>query len=514
MRRLLAALAGIACLLLLAGVATHAPARQTSPAVRISDLGSLGAGSGSWKILVLIYGRTDQSWIDGTGAPHHVIAQMTDAERQSAADAARQFTQTDIPQLTSGAMVPRVTVRLPERTLTNLDPNGPGFWPSPANTAPERDPSFDSVIVIWDPRGTSQVTGQPEWIGSAAGLTPSMGSGQTYETQIIESVFYGHRNVFKHEYGHSILSYFDASGKAPKPAVSNHTEAGAYVHCPTGGAYVWQDETLANPIPNSIYDNASGFTHDYYSGTAALAAQPTRCLGVTREAWALGGPVTPGPLSGWSQAKAIDEHGRIAGSTSTVTPAETPGDPHAFLRTDGKMVDLGGLAPGLSTAAGIAGHGATAWVVGASVSPSGETHAFLWQHGSCGTSARSAGRSAPRPASTRGARLQGGAPTGSGASARCCCLYGETQAHPRTASPRRCEGAAAAWPPGRGGGRRTLDARAARLRYVPRVRGGGTSLRNAASPWKNRPIETQRRSIIGSGWRGGTRAVYSRASVS
>ncbi|HEU5093419.1 MAG TPA: hypothetical protein VFT30_12085, partial [Nitrospira sp.] len=138
----------------------------------------------------------------------------------------------------------------------------------------------------------------PYWIGGAAGLGPSMGTGQTYAAIIIEATGYGHRNVFKHEWGHSILFYFDAMGLTPKPAVTNHAEVNQYVHWPTGDGYVWIDETDANPIPNSIYNNESGFTHDYYSGTTATADQPERRLGITPEAWMLGGPVTkPGTSS-------------------------------------------------------------------------------------------------------------------------------------------------------------------------------------------------------------------------
>jgi len=52
------------------------------------------------------------------------------------------------------------------------------------------------------------------------------------------------------------------------------------------------DEQPGSPIPNSIYNNQSGFTHDYYSGTTALAATPSQCLGIPRGAWAYGGPLT------------------------------------------------------------------------------------------------------------------------------------------------------------------------------------------------------------------------------
>ena len=246
-----------------------------------------------WRILTLIYSKTDLQFTDTQGVTHHVVGTMTQAQKDAAAAAARAFVTQDIPALDSRAMVPTITVRFPARTLTQLDPSGGGVWPSPANTAPELDPAFDSVIVIWIPDVVDQDTGEAMWIGSAAGLTPDMGTGQTYVSMIIDAATsYGHRNVFKHEFGHSITAFFQAAGTAPTPTVNNHTDATTYVHCPTGAAYVWVDETQANPVPNSIYNNASGFTHDYYSGTTALAATPTSCLGVTPYAWSMGGPVS------------------------------------------------------------------------------------------------------------------------------------------------------------------------------------------------------------------------------
>jgi len=245
-----------------------------------------------WKILVLIYDRTDAVVTDTAGVRHHMVGAMTRAEIERATLAATQFVETDIPALTSGNMIPELTIRYPDHALTQLDAFGQAWWPSPANTASDRDPAFDSVIVIWDPRVIDQYTGTGYWIGGGAGLTPPMNTGQTYATIIIEATGYGHRNVFKHEWGHSILFYFDAIGTAPKPTVTNHVNINQYVHWPTGDNYVWVDETDANPIPNSIYNNESGFTHDYYSGTTATADEPTRRLGITPEAWMLGGPVT------------------------------------------------------------------------------------------------------------------------------------------------------------------------------------------------------------------------------
>ena len=251
-----------------------------------------------WKILLLIYNKTDAVVTDTAGVSHHMVGAMTPAEVERATLAATQFVETDIPALTSGNMIPELTIRYPDHALTQLDSFGTAWWPSAANTASDRDPAFDSVIVIWDPRVVDQYTGTSYWIGGGAGLTPPMDAGQTYATIIIEATGYGHRNVFKHEWGHSILFYFDAVGTAPRPTVTNHANINQYVHWPTGDAYVWTDETDANPIPNSIYNNESGFTHDYYSGNVATADEPSRRLGITPEAWMLGGPVTkPGALS-------------------------------------------------------------------------------------------------------------------------------------------------------------------------------------------------------------------------
>jgi hypothetical protein len=247
----------------------------------------------SWKILALIYDQTDFSYIDQNGDPHHYVAQMSAQEVAAATDVVSIFVEQDIPELTSGEMVPTLTVRYPTAPLSSLTPFGTAWWPAPEDVAAERDPAFDAVMVIWDPRAMDLVTGLPETLNNAAGLTPAMGTGQTYTAIIFDAVVnYGHRNVLKHEFGHSITEFFDAAGTAPKPKVENHAVEGQYVHCGTGDAYVWLDESDANPIPNSIYNNVSGFAHDYYSGTTALAGDPSTCLGITPDAWAHGGPVS------------------------------------------------------------------------------------------------------------------------------------------------------------------------------------------------------------------------------
>lgn len=249
----------------------------------------------SWKILALIYDTVDFTYMDSVGITHHYYSEMTEQEKNQTEQVITQFVEEDIPALTSGNMIPTLTIRHPEQALTQLTSYWGGWSPAPWDVTSDLDPKYDSVIVIWKPWVVDDATGETIFIGAAAGLAYPMGMGQTYAA-IISDVFpgSGSRNVFKHEWGHNITSFYDAVGAAPKPGVNNHINATdiQYVHCPTGEPYILQDETPNNPIPNSIYNNDSGFTHDYYSGTTATPDQPTRCLGITPEAWATGGPVS------------------------------------------------------------------------------------------------------------------------------------------------------------------------------------------------------------------------------
>ncbi len=102
--------------------------------------------------------------------------------------------------------------------LSSVTPSraiGSGFWPGPGDV--ERDPaSFDAANVIWQPNVTDQASGEFRWIGTAAGLTPAMGSGPAYTTLIVDAATtYGHRSVFRHEFGHSITEYFEESRRKP-----------------------------------------------------------------------------------------------------------------------------------------------------------------------------------------------------------------------------------------------------------------------------------------------------------
>jgi hypothetical protein len=253
----------------------------------------------AWKILVLIYRETDFTYTGTDAVVHHLRGAMTAAERARAAESVTRFVRTDIPALTSGNLDPRLTIRYPAHALDRLSAVGEGSWaPGPGDAAPDLDPRFDSVIVIWDPRVLDVGTGKATHLaGGFRGLTWDMGTQPGYTSVIVEAAAIDpHRNVFKHEWGHQILFFHDALGIAPKPRVESHAIEGQYVHCPTAEPYTWVDEydVVPGPVPNSIYNDESGFTHDTYSGTTALPEEPTRCLGVTPEAWSYGGAVTRG----------------------------------------------------------------------------------------------------------------------------------------------------------------------------------------------------------------------------
>jgi hypothetical protein len=263
-----------------------------------------------WKILVLVYESVDFTFTDSTGSEHRFVSTLTEEEKERTVTAATRFAEIDVPALTSGNMVPELTIRFPDRVVTELEyscsnpsvPGGNGYWLGPTIARPDLDPAFDSIFVIWKGQGMDPGTGQDYSINCYGGLTWDTGVGQTFASAEIRSVSDNQENVFKHEWGHSILFYYDAAGYAPKPVVDNHIDAfePAYVHCPTGEEYTLldqngndlPDETNDNPVPNGVYNNDRGFTHDYYSGTTATADQPTRCLGITPEAWAYGGPVS------------------------------------------------------------------------------------------------------------------------------------------------------------------------------------------------------------------------------
>jgi hypothetical protein len=246
----------------------------------------------TWDFQLIVYETTDAKLTFSDGSTHHVRGTMSTAERDEFIERTRIFVEDDLPLISSGSAVGMLEVTIADRPLTELERLWSGFTPMRVNVQPEINPDADAVLVLFEPRVTDVDTGAPFWIGAAAGLAYFTGTGQLYNEFVIDNVVYNNgmrnTNVLKHEYGHSLVFFHDAMGFAPKPAVDNHIND--YGHCPTGEPYVWVDEfTSAYPhaVPNSIYDNWSGYHHDILSGTIALSSDPTTCLGIPPFAWAL-----------------------------------------------------------------------------------------------------------------------------------------------------------------------------------------------------------------------------------
>lgn len=245
-----------------------------------------------WKILVLVYTETDFTYSDNIG-DHHFKASMSSSEIDRTVKVTRQFVESDIPALTSGLMKPILTIRFPDHPLTSFK-NYCGHNPDMTSTAADLDPAFDSVIVIWDDTGIDENIGLEVDVGDCGGLSYPNGIGQTFSVIPVDSISVNQHNVLIHEWGHSILEYYGATGVISMPNVDIHINSttNQYVNCLTGHAYVLKNETVSNTIPNSIYNVNSGFSHDYYSGHTASIDAPDRCLGVNLRAWSYGGPVT------------------------------------------------------------------------------------------------------------------------------------------------------------------------------------------------------------------------------
>lgn len=64
-----------------------------------------------WKILLLVYAQTDVVITAANGTKRHVVGTSTQAELDKTAEQARLFVQQDVPTLTSGHMLPTLTVR-------------------------------------------------------------------------------------------------------------------------------------------------------------------------------------------------------------------------------------------------------------------------------------------------------------------------------------------------------------------------------------------------------------------
>jgi probable HAF family extracellular repeat protein len=130
------------------------------------------------------------------------------------------------------------------------------------------------------------------------------------------------------------------------------------------------DQAAATGTPRPVAVNDDG--------AVAVATVDAAGLPIGSFVWRQGATATLGSLGGGgTAAMAIDEQGRVAGTSRTAD-----GRVHAFLWREGVMTDLGTLGGAESRpTGGPAALSDQGDVIGTSETLAGETHAFLWRGG-------------------------------------------------------------------------------------------------------------------------------------
>ena len=130
-----------------------------------------------------------------------------------------------------------------------------------------------------------------------------------------------------------------------------------------------------------ITDRGQGFAHainangDVATGIPTLFGEHAALISgpVTTDLETLGGLV--------SQATAINSHGQVVGDSQVISTLGTP-PRHAFLYTNGRMVDLGTLPGGInSQATAINDSGHLVGIAAIALGILANTHAFLYENG-------------------------------------------------------------------------------------------------------------------------------------
>jgi hypothetical protein len=171
-----------------------------------------------WKMLILIYPNIDTDYVEG-GVNKHLTATMPPADVTSMQNDFMNYQphRDHVYDYSNHTAEMEAHVIIVDHALTNLEPIGSGYWPSPATTAADLDlyapnGKYDSVIVFW--QASNPDTGQslPTY-GWGLGYWPyDYANGMTYATVFNLSWVWPtdqcHGEVFLHEWLHGVTGFY------------------------------------------------------------------------------------------------------------------------------------------------------------------------------------------------------------------------------------------------------------------------------------------------------------------
>ncbi len=191
-----------------------------------------------WKMLILVYRNIDTDYTDIDGQAKHLTATMPLNDAENMVENFQILPHRNMVYDYSahlGEM--EAYVQYVDRALTDLEPIGNGYWPSPTTTAPELDQyappgKYDSVIVFW--QASNPDTGQSIPVnGWGLGYWPyDYANNMTYATVFNISWVWSDTDpcrgeVFLHEWLHGLTDFYHWLGfPFPVDGVHGADEAG------------------------------------------------------------------------------------------------------------------------------------------------------------------------------------------------------------------------------------------------------------------------------------------------
>lgn len=181
-----------------------------------------GVTGDPWKMLVLVYRNIDTYYVDIDGQTRHLVGTMPQQEADNMVQSfLNQPHRSNVYNFSDQTAELEAKVVYIDRALTDLEPIGNGYWPSPDVTRTELDlhaPTglYDSVIVFW--QGSNPVTGQSIPVNAfGLGYWPfDYANGMTYasvinipwvwESDVCEG------EVFLHEWLHGVTGFYSWLG--------------------------------------------------------------------------------------------------------------------------------------------------------------------------------------------------------------------------------------------------------------------------------------------------------------